>query len=67
MAATFQLRYPTGRSDFRRVISDISVILRENTLTIADFIETGAPVEIEIVRAVSLSATEITMITRLNK
>ena len=42
----------------------MSVLLRETTLTILDSIETGSPVETEIVRVVSLSTTEITEITR---
>ena len=41
---------------FNRVITDISVILRETNLTISDSIET------EIVRVVYLSLTEITEI-----
>ena len=42
---------------FSRAISVISVVLRETTLIISDSIETGAPVESEIVRVVSLSST----------
>ena len=44
---------------FNRIISDFSVVPRETTLTISDYIETGSPVEIEIVRAVLLSTTEL--------
>ena len=47
-----------------RVISDISVILTDNTLTNLDSIETGSNVESKIV---SLSKTEITEITRFTK
>ena len=50
-----------------RVISDMSVVLRESTLTISDSIETVSPVEPGIVRVVSVSTTEITQITRLKK
>ena len=49
---------------FNRVISDISVVLKKTTVTISDSIETGASVDSEIVRVVSLSTTEITEITR---
>ena len=35
---------------FNRVISDISVVLRETTLTISDSTETGSSVEVEVVR-----------------
>ena len=49
---------------FNHVISDISLVLRETTLTTSDSIETGSPIETEIVRVVSLSTTEITEITR---
>ena len=49
---------------FNRVISDISVVPRETTLTISDCIETGSPRETEIVRVVSLSTTEIPETTR---
>ena len=38
---------------FNRVISDIAVVLREITLTVSESIETGSPVESEIVRVVS--------------
>ena len=62
------LRYPDpGDRNFDRVISDISVIQRKTTLTISDSVETGSPVEIEIVRVVSLSTTEITETTRFEK
>ena len=49
---------------FNRVISDISVILTDNTLTNLDSIETGSNVESKIV---SPSKTEITEITRFTK
>ena len=45
---------------FNRVIWDISIVLRETTLTISDSIETASPVESEIVRLVSIVTTEIT-------
>ena len=45
---------------FNRVISDISVVLKETTLAISDSIETGSQVETEIVSVDSL-------ITRLKK
>ena len=63
----YLVRY-SDREDriFNRVISDISVVLRETTLTISDFMVTDSPVESEIVRVVSLSTTEITEITRFN-
>ena len=62
------LRYP-NREDriFNRVISDISVVLRETTLTISDSIQTGSPVEKEIVRVVSLTTTEITENNTISK
>ena len=50
-----------------RVIVDISNVLWETSLTVSDSIETGSPVESEIVRVVSLSTTEITEITRSKK
>ena len=54
------LWYPSPEDQiFNRVISDISVELREITLTI----KTDSLVETEIVRVVSLSITEITEIT----
>ena len=49
------------------LFSDISVALRKTILTISDSIETGPPVESEIVRVVSLSTTEITEITRFRR
>ena len=52
---------------FNRVISNISVELRETTLIISDSIETCSPVESEIVRVVSLCRTEMTEITRFKK
>ena len=50
-----------------RICNRISVVLRETTLTISDSIETGSPVETEIVRVISLRTTEITEIIRLKK
>ena len=59
--------YPNPEDQiFNRVISDISVIQRETTLSILDSIETGTPVETEIVKVVSL-VTEITEIIRYKK
>ena len=54
-----RLRYP-GSADriFNRVILDMSVILRETTLTISDSDETGSPVETEMVLVVSLNTME---------
>ena len=50
---------------FNRVISDISVVLRETTVTISDSIEPDSAVESEIVSVVVfLNNTEITEITR---
>ena len=43
---------------FNRVISDISVVLKETTITISDSIGAVSPVESETVRVVSLSATK---------
>ena len=65
----FKLRYSNPEDQiFNRVISDISAVLRETTLTISDYIETGSPVESEIVRLFSRSTVEITgEITRLIK
>ena len=62
------LRYPDLEDRFffsNRVISVISVVLRETSPIILD--STGEPVSIEsdIVRVVSLSTTEIPEITRL--
>ena len=45
-------------------MSDISVLLRETTLTISDPIKADSPVETEIVIMVCLCTTEITEITR---
>ena len=56
---------PAGRV-FNRNFSDISVVLRETTLTISDSIETGSPVEPKMVRIVSIGTMEITEITRFN-
>ena len=50
---------------FNRVISVISVVLRETTLTFLDAIGDTVSTESEIVRVVSLSTTEISEITRL--
>ena len=60
--------YPEDRI-FDHVISDISVLLRETTLSlsISDSLGTVSQVESEKVRVVSLSTTEITEITRLKK
>ena len=52
---------------FNRVMSDISVVLREVTLTTLDSIGTISPVESEKVRLVSLGTTKITGITRSKK
>ena len=52
---------------FNRVISDISFLLKEISLTSSDWIETGSQVESEIVRVVSPSTTEITKVKRLKK
>ena len=52
---------------FDHVISDISVVLRETTLSISYSIETGSPAETEIIRMVFLRTTEITKITRFKK
>ena len=52
---------------FNCVISDISVVLRETTLTISDSNETGSPVKTQIVRVVSLSITERTKMTQFKK
>ena len=50
---------------FNCVISDISVVLRETTLTISYSIDKGSIVETEIARVVCLGTTKITEITRL--
>ena len=61
------LRYPDPKHRIlNRVISDISVLLRETTHLISDSIDTVSTVESEIVRVVSLGTTEITEITRFN-
>ena len=52
----FKVYYREDRI-FNRIISDISIALRETTLTISDSVET-----VEKVRVVSLSTTEITKI-----
>ena len=62
------LRYPIPEDRvFNRVISDISVVQRETTLTISDSIETASLVGSEILRVVSPSTTKITEITRFKK
>ena len=61
---TFKVSRPENRI-FNRVISDISAVSREATLT-SDSIERDSQVETEIVRVVFLSTTEITEITRFN-
>ena len=54
------LGYPDSEDRIlNRVISDISVVLWETTLTVSESTETVSPVESEIVRMVSLSTTEI--------
>ena len=59
-------RYPDpAERFFNRVISYMNLVLRETSLTISDSIETGSPLESEIVRMVSPSSTEISDITRL--
>ena len=64
----FFLKYPEPENRiFKRVISDISVVLRETTLTISDSIEIVSPVESEIMRVNSLSTTGISEITQLKK
>ena len=52
---------------FNRVISDISVALREITLTIPDSIEIDSLFESDTVRVVSLCTAEITGIKRFKK
>ena len=52
---------------FNFAISDISVVLRETTLTISDSIVTVSSVESEIVRMVYLSITKITEIKTKKK
>ena len=52
---------------FYPVISDISVALRETTLTISDSIETDSPVETELVRVDALGTTKMTNISRFKK
>ena len=49
---------------FNCVITEIYVVRRETTRTISDSTETCSPVESEIVRVVSLSATEVNEMTR---
>ena len=58
--------YPEDRI-FNRVIWDISVVVRETTLTISDSTETVSPVKSQIVRVASLDTTEITEITRFKQ
>ena len=50
---------------FNRFILQIAVVLWETILTILDSIETGSPVESEIMRVVSPSTREITEVTRM--
>ena len=57
----YKLSFPKDRI-FRHAILNISIVLRETTLTTSDSVETGSPVEIKIVRVVSLSAMKITKI-----
>ena len=57
---------PEGRTS-NSVVSGISVVLMETTLTILDSIEAGSPVECEIVRVVSLSTMEVTEMTQFTK
>ena len=52
---------------FDIVFSGMFVVLRETTLTVSGYIETGSPVASEIVRVVCHSTTEITEITRSKK
>ena len=59
----FKVSDPEDRT-FNHVISDISIVLREATLTISDSIETVSAVESEIMRVVSLSTTEITLFNK---
>ena len=60
------LRYYTLKIGFfNRVIPDMSVVLRETTLTFSDSTKRGSSVEAEMERVVSLSGTEKTEITRL--
>ena len=48
------LTYPeTEDRILNPIISDISIVLRKTTLNILDSIETGPPVESEIVKVVS--------------
>ena len=63
-------RYPHPEEwIFNCVISAISVVLRETTITTSDSIWTGLPVKSETVRVVLFSTctTEITMIIRFKK
>ena len=55
--------YPEDRI-FNRVISDISIVVRETTLTISDSPKTVSPIKSEIVRVVSLSTKKITEIKK---
>ena len=56
-----------GRLLFNHVASDISVVLSDTTLIISGSIETGLPVDTEIVRVASLITTEITEKHDINK
>ena len=65
---TSALKYPEPEDRiFNRFLSDISVLIKKITLSISDSIETGSPVESEIVRVFFLSTTGITEITRFTK
>ena len=52
---------------FNRVVSDISIMLSEITLTISDCIETISPVESELVASLGTTEMEITETTRFKK
>ena len=59
------LRYSDPEDQiFNPVILDISLALRETTLTISDSIKTGSPVKLELVKMVSFSSKEITEMTQ---
>ena len=60
------LRYPDLEDRIcNRDTLNISVVLKETTLTISDSNVTVSPVQPEVVRVVSLGSTEITEITRV--
>ena len=72
MVSEFEHRFYFKVSDpqgwiFSRVISDISIVLRETILTVSSFIETGSSLESDIVRVVSLGKMEVTEIARYRK